>query len=293
MLPTFPIFRPEFPVLPDIGYHRAAGYREENKRRFAMIERRLAGKQALVTGAGSGIGAAIAAMFVREGAQVLLTDINEGAARSKAEALGESAAWTAHDVTVAEDWTRAAAEAESRFGGLNILVNCAGICIPGTVEETSLETWRKTHAVDLDSVFLGCKIALPVIARTTAAGGRGAILNIASISAVIAAANMAAYNSAKAAVRHLSKSVALHCARAGYKVTCNTLLPTFIDTPLIDGLTGGREKADMIAKLARQVPVGRIGEPDDVAYAAVYLCSDEAKFVTGTELCIDGGISAM
>lgn len=263
-----------------------------------MADGRLAGKIALVTGAGSGIGAGIATMFVREGARVLLTDINAGAAVGRAEALGKSAAAIGHDVTVQEDWTAAVAEAESQFGGLNILVNCAGICIPGTVEETSLETWRKTHAVDLDSVFLGCKTALPLIARTTAPGadgarGRGAILNIASISAVIAAANMAAYNSAKAAVRHLSKSVALHCARAGYPVTCNTLMPTFIDTPLIDGLTGGREKADMIAKLARQVPVGRIGEPDDVAYAAVYLCSDEAKFVTGTELCIDGGISAM
>jgi len=258
-----------------------------------MAEGRLKGKSALITGAGSGIGAAIAQMFAREGAQVLLTDINEAAARTKADALGKSTAAVAHDVTVPEDWTAAVAEAESRFGGLNILVNCAGICLPGTVEETSLEAWRKTHAVDLDSVFLGCKIALPLIARTTARGGRGAILNIASISAVIAAANMAAYNSAKAAVRHLSKSVAMHCARAGYNVTCNTLMPTFIDTPLIDGLTGGRAKDEMIAKLARQVPLGRIGEPDDVAYAAVYLCSDEAKFVTGAELCIDGGISAM
>jgi len=258
-----------------------------------MAEGRLKGKSALITGAGSGIGAAIAQMFVREGAQVLLTDINEAAARARADALGKSAASVAHDVTVPEDWTAAVADAERSFGGLNILVNCAGICLPGTVEETSLEAWRKTHAVDLDSVFLGCKIALPLIARTAAGGGRGAILNIASISAVIAAANMAAYNSAKAAVRHLSKSVALHCARAGYNVTCNTLMPTFIDTPLIDGLTGGRERTEMIAKLARQVPLGRIGEPDDVAYAAVYLCSDEAKFVTGAELCIDGGISAM
>jgi NAD(P)-dependent dehydrogenase (short-subunit alcohol dehydrogenase family) len=254
---------------------------------------RLAEKCALVTGAGSGVGAAIAGMFVREGARVLLTDIDESAARARAEALGPAAAAFAHDVTRLEDWTAAVSEAERRFGGLNILVNCAGICIPGTVEETSLETWRKTHAVDLDSVFLGCKAALPLIARTTAEQGRGAILNIASISAVIAAGNMAAYNSAKAAVRHLSKSVALHCARSGYNVTCNTLMPTFIDTPLIDGLTGGRDKDQMVAKLARQVPLGRIGEPDDVAYAAVYLCSDEAKFVTGAELAIDGGISAM
>jgi NAD(P)-dependent dehydrogenase (short-subunit alcohol dehydrogenase family) len=258
-----------------------------------MADGRLRDKVALVTGAGSGLGAAIAAMFAREGAQVLLTDINTAAVAARATALGSSAAAVAHDVTVPDDWTRAIAEAETRFGGLNILVNCAGICVPGTVEETSLEDWRRVHAVDLDSVFLGCKTALPLIAKTTQAGGRGAILNIASISAVIAAGNMAAYNSAKAAVRHLSKSVALHCARSGYNVTCNSLLPTFIDTPLIDGFTGGRDREGMVAKLARQVPLGRIGEPDDVAYAAVYLCSDEAKFVTGAELCIDGGISAM
>ena len=258
-----------------------------------MADGRLSGKVALVTGAGSGLGAAIAAMFVREGAQVLLTDINSGAVQRQAAALGKSAAFIAHDVTVPEDWAAAVAEAERLFGGLNILVNSAGICIPGTVEEMSLEDWRRTHSVDLDSVFLGCKIALPLIARTVKNEGRGAILNIASISAVIAAGNMAAYNSAKAAVRHLSKSVALHCARAGYNVTCNSVLPTFIDTPLLDGFAGPKGRDDTVAKLARQVPLGRIGEPDDVAYAAVYLCSDEAKFVTGTELSIDGGISAM
>ena len=254
---------------------------------------RLKDKIALVTGAGSGLGAAIAAMFVHEGARVLLTDVNAAAARSRAEALGLDAAFIGHDVIVPEDWTQAVVEAERRFGGLNILVNCAGICIAGTVEDLSLEDWRRTHAVDLDSVFLGCKIALPLIARTVRAEGRGAILNIASISAVIASANMAAYNSAKAAVRHLGKSVALHCARSGYNVTCNSLLPTFIDTPLLDGFTGARGRDETVAKLARQIPLGRIGEPDDVAYAAVYLCSDEAKFVTGAELCIDGGISAM
>jgi NAD(P)-dependent dehydrogenase (short-subunit alcohol dehydrogenase family) len=135
---------------------------------------------------------------------------------------------------------------------------------------------------------------LPLIAATTAReGARGSILNISSISGIIAAANLAGYNSSKAAVRHLTKSVALHCARQSYPVTCNSLHPTFIDTPLLDGLGGGGERAAMIGKLARQVPVGRVGEPDDVAWAAVYLCSDEAKFVTGAELAIDGGISAM
>jgi NAD(P)-dependent dehydrogenase (short-subunit alcohol dehydrogenase family) len=258
-----------------------------------MAEGRLAGKIALVTGAGSGLGAAIAALFVREGARVLLSDIDAATAARGAIILGAAAAAIEHDVTNPEDWRAAVDEAERLFGGLHILVNNAGICVPGTIEDTSLEDWRRTHAVDLDGVFLGCKTALPLIARTTKEAGSGAILNVASISAVIAAGNMAPYNSAKAAVRHLGKSVALHCARSGYKVTCNSVLPSFIDTPLLDGFAVGRERSDIVAKFARQVPIGRIGKPDDVAYAAVYLCSDEARFVTGTELRIDGGISAM
>jgi NAD(P)-dependent dehydrogenase (short-subunit alcohol dehydrogenase family) len=254
---------------------------------------RLAGKIALVTGAGSGIGAAIAAMFAREGARVLLTDIDGESASRNAERLGDGAAAFRHDVTSADDWTAAIAEAEARFGGLHILVNNAGIGIFGTVEETPFEDWRRVHEVDLDSVFLGCKTALPLMARTTGSDGRGAILNVSSIAGIIAAANMAAYNSAKAGVRHLTKSVALHCAKSGYRITCNSIHPTFIDTPILDGFVGGRDRAETLGKLARQIPVGHIGEPDDVAYAAVYLCSDEAKFVTGAELYIDGGMAAM
>jgi NAD(P)-dependent dehydrogenase (short-subunit alcohol dehydrogenase family) len=255
------------------------------------VSGRLDGKIALVTGAGSGLGAAIAAMFVREGARVLLTDIDAESAARNAFELGAAAAFR-HDVTAPEDWTAAIAEAESRFGGLHILVNNAGIGIFGTVEETLFEDWRRVHAVDLDSVFLGCKAALPLIARTAGAGGRGAILNISSISGIIAGANMAAYNSAKAGVRHLTKSVALHCAKSGYRITCNSLHPAFIDTPILDGFAAGRDREEVLAKLARQIPVGHIGEPDDVAYAAVYLCSDEAKFVTGAELYVDGGMAA-
>jgi len=251
------------------------------------------GKIALVTGAGSGLGAAIAAMFVREGARVLLTDIDGDAAGMRAERLGANAAAFRHDVTSPQDWAGAVAEAEARFGGLHVLVNNAGIGIVGSVEETSLEDWRRVHAVDLDSVFLGCKLALPLMARTVGAEGRGAILNLSSIAGIIAAANMAAYNSAKAGVRHLTKSVALHCAKSGYRITCNSIHPTFIDTPILDGFTFGRDRAETVARLARQIPVGHIGEPDDVAYAAVYLCSDEAKFVTGAELYIDGGMAAM
>jgi len=261
---------------------------------MAMGGRRLDNKIALVTGGGSGLGAATARMFAAQGAHVVVTDIDEAAAGDVAGAIGEPAIAVRHDVTSAADWQAAIAAAEARFGGLHILVNNAGIAIAGTVEETSLEDWRRVHAVDLDGVFLGCKLALPLIAATTAReGSRGSILNVSSIAGVIAAANMAAYNSAKAGVRHLTKSVALHAARAGYAVTCNSIHPTFIDTPIIGKLLPSPDRAALVAKLARQVPLGRIGEPDDVAHAAVYLCSDEAKFVTGAELFIDGGIAAM
>ena len=257
---------------------------------------RLTGKVAMVTGGAQGLGAAMAAKFVGEGARVVVTDIDGARAAACAARLGDAAAATAHDVTVPEQWEAALAFAGRTFGGLHILVNNAGIGTGGTVESTSFDDWRRVHAVDLDSVFFGCKLALPLIVATCARGDsgspRGSILNISSIAGVIAAANMAAYNSAKAAVRHLSKSVALHCAKERYPVTCNSVHPVFIDTPILDNLVGGIDREAGLAKLARQIPLGRVGEPDDVAWGAVYLVSDEAKFVTGTELYIDGGISA-
>ena len=256
---------------------------------------RLQGKIALITGAASGLGLRMAERFAQEGAQVLLTDIDaEGAARA-AERIGPSAAAFGHDVTSEDQWIAAIAEAGRVFGGLHILVNNAGIGTPGSVETTSLDDWRLVHAIDLDGVFLGCKHALPLIRKTTREGGtRGSILNISSIAGVIASGRMAAYNSAKAGVRHLTKSVALHCASNRDSITCNSIHPTFMDTPILDNFQGaGLTRDDVKAKLGRQVPLGVIGEPDDVAWGAVYLCSDEAKFVTGAELFIDGGISAM
>lgn len=255
---------------------------------------RLGGKTALISGAASGLGLAMAKRFVAEGAQVLLTDINgEGAAR-EAAALGAAAASIPHDVTSEAEWRAAVNEAGRRFGGLHIVVNNAGIGTPGSVESTSLEDWRRVHAIDLDGVFLGCRVALPLMHETTRReGSRGSILNISSIAGIIASGQMAAYNSAKAAVRHLTKSVALHCARSGYAITCNSVHPAFIDTPILDNFKReGTTREHVKEKLGRQIPLGEVGEPDDVAWAAVYLCSDEAKFVTGAELYIDGGISA-
>lgn len=257
---------------------------------------RLADKTALITGAAQGLGAAMAATFVAEGARVLLTDVNEAGARAQAAALGDAASALRHDVTSEHDWRGALAEVEARFGGLHILVNNAGIAAGSTIEDTSFEDWRRVHAIDLDSVFWGCKLALPLMAATCARGDgspRGSILNISSIAGVIAAHNSAAYNSAKAAVRHLTKSVALHCAKRGYPITCNSIHPVFIDTPILSALTGAMGREAGLAKLGRQIPLGRVGEPEDIAWGAVYLCSDEAKFVTGHGLYIDGGISAM
>ncbi|WP_448581298.1 SDR family oxidoreductase [Thermaurantiacus sp.] len=253
---------------------------------------RLAGKRVLVTGAASGLGRRIAERFVGEGARVLLTDCHEAAVAAVADGLGQPSILL--DVTQQADWARAIAAVDAAFGGLEVLVNNAGIGPGGTVEETSFETWRRCHAVNLDGTFLGCRTALPLMRATTARDGTlGAILNLSSIAGVIAAANMAAYNSAKAAVRHLTKSVALHCAREGGRIRANSLHPAFIDTPILDNFAvRGLDRDGVLAKLARQIPLGAVGEPDDVAWAAVYLCSDEAKFVTGAELFIDGGISA-
>jgi NAD(P)-dependent dehydrogenase (short-subunit alcohol dehydrogenase family) len=259
---------------------------------------RVEGKIALITGGAQGLGEAAARMLAKEGARVAITDVNIEGAKHVAASINDarkgSAIALAHDVTSADQWSRVISDIEAAFGGLHVLVNNAGISAGSDVEATSLEDWKRVHAVDLDSVFLGCKLALPLMAKTvkeTKLGG--SIVNISSISGIIAGHNMAAYNSAKAAVRHLSKSVALHCARRGYGIRSNSVHPVFIATPILDPLVQrfGREEA--YAKLARQVPLGTIGEPNDIAYAVLYLASDESKFVTGAELKVDGGISAM
>ncbi len=252
------------------------------------VMKRVEGKVALVTGAASGIGRACAEMLAAEGAQVAVTDINFTGAEDVVAGIGPTAKAIAHDVTDEEDWKQALAETVETFGGLHILVNCAGTAIAGTVEETSLEDWRALHALDLDSVFLGCKYGISHMA----ASGGGSIVNISSISGIIAGHNLAAYNSAKAAVRHLTKSVALHCARQGNGVRCNSVHPAFVDTPILDNLLRG-DRDEGVAKLARQIPLGIVGAPDDVGHAVIYLASDESRFMTGSEVVLDGGVSAM
>lgn len=250
---------------------------------------RVAGKVALVTGGASGLGRESALLFAREGAKVAVTDINEEGGRAVAAEIGEGAIFLPHDVTLEDQWIDVVQKTVAAFGGINILLNSAGIGLTKTVEDIELEEWHRVHAVDLDSVFLGCKHAIPEMAKS----GGGSIVNISSIAGIVAGANMAAYNSAKAAVRHLSKSVALHCARKGYNIRSNSVHPAFIDTPILDRHKKKYGEEVALGKFARQIPLGRVGQPMEVAYAILYLASDESSFTTGAELVIDGGISAM
>ena len=254
---------------------------------------RVKNKVAIVTGAASGLGFAAAQKLMDEGAKVLLTDINEEVINSMPERLSnysETQFHTAvHDVANEESWINAIENAENHFGKINVLVNSAGISLGADVVSTDFEIWKKVHQVNLDSVFLGCKYAVPIMSKS----GQGSIINLSSISGIVAGWNTAAYNSSKAGVRLLSKSVALYCAKKGYDVRCNSVHPAFVDTPILDPLKQAFGEENAVAKLSRQIPMNKIGDTDDVSYAILYLASDESKFMTGTEIVLDGGLSAM
>ena len=250
---------------------------------------RLEGKTALVTGAASGIGLQTSIRLAEEGARVMMTDINLEEVRQQAEKIDANATFLKLDITEEEEWISVLDETVKRFDRLDILVNSAGMVLIADVEQITLEDWRKVHAVNLDGTFLGCKHGVRVMKEF----GAGSIINLSSVSGMIGGFNLAAYNSSKGAVRMLTKSVALHCARAGYGIRCNSIHPTFIETPMLESMirdSPDPEKARQT--LVRQVPLRRIGKPDDVANMIVYLASDESTFVTGTEMVIDGGVIA-
>ena len=254
---------------------------------------RVEGKVAIVTGAASGLGLASSKKLIQEGARVILADINQEALNDIKEHLkefSETQFSTEYlDVTSEESLQEIIEKVELEYGKINVLVNSAGITLGSDIVSTDFEVWKKVHQVNLDSVFLGCKYIIPRLA----AYGPGSIINLSSIAGIVAGWNTAAYNSSKAGVRHLTKSVALYCAKKGYEVRCNSIHPAFVNTPILDPIKQAFGDDEAVRKLARQIPMNKIGDPDDVAYAVLYLASDESKFMTGSEIVLDGGLSAM
>jgi NAD(P)-dependent dehydrogenase (short-subunit alcohol dehydrogenase family) len=250
---------------------------------------RVQDKVALVTGAASGIGLATAALLAREGARVVIADIDQMAGERAAAAIGTGAVFHQLDVTREDDWTALTDRVAGDLGRLDILVNNAGVVLMKSIEETTLEAWRNLMAVNLDGVFLGCKHAVRVMKER----GGGAIVNMSSIAGMIGHVSLAAYCASKGGVRLLTKSVALHCARRGYNIRCNSVHPSFADTPMLDSMIAvGRDPAKMRESLTTAAPLGRLAEPDEIAGMILFLASDESAFTTGAEFVIDGGLTA-
>jgi NAD(P)-dependent dehydrogenase (short-subunit alcohol dehydrogenase family) len=261
---------------------------------------RLQAKVALVTGAAQGIGAAIARAFIAEGATVVLTDLRDSEGRTLTASLGPAARYEHLDVRRAEDWERVSHLVLEQFGRLDILVNNAGITgfeagpVVHDPEHATLEDWRAVLATNLDGVFLGCQHAIRAMRRNTGErAGVGSIVNISSRSGLVGIPLAAAYAASKAAVRNHTKSVALYCAQQGLRIRCNSVHPAAIMTPMWDAMLGdGPDRVEQEEAFVRDTPLRRFGTADEVAYAVVYLASDESTYTTGAELVLDGGLLA-
>lgn len=254
---------------------------------------RLSGKTALISGAASGIGAATAKKFVAEGARVAICDIQEEKGAALARGLGAAAAFIRLDVTSEASWNEAFQEAERKFGQLTTVVNSAGISIPATIENETLEGFRRTLAINLEGTFLGCKFGVAALKKAKGA----AIVNVASTLGARSGAIFPAYSASKGGVRLLTRAVALHCAEQAYNIRVNAILPGAIHTEMVEGyiaagIAQGSTREAVIEGFASVHPMKRLGRPHEPADAIVFLASDEASFITGADLPVDGGYLA-
>jgi 3(or 17)beta-hydroxysteroid dehydrogenase len=254
---------------------------------------RVADKVVLVTGAGSGIGRATAKLLAAEGATVIVTDINRPGGLETVQQIGgpnteKRARFEEHDTAKEADWKRIIDEVMAREGKLNGLVNNAGIAgpYPSTFETETLEQWRRMLSINVEGVFLGCKYGVPALRQS----GGGSVVNTSSLAAFLGTPALSAYGASKGAVRQFTKTVAIDCARKGYKVRCNSVHPGIIMTPMGQGILPNDKARERALKT---IPIGEFGAPEDIAYGILYLISDESRFVTGSELVIDGGMNAI
>lgn len=251
---------------------------------------RLQNKVALITGAASGIGRATAQTFVREGAKVMLADINMAGAEKAAAALGASAMAYHLDVTKEDNWRAAVDAIIAQFGKLDIVANVAGIGFPGSIEDVEMKHWDAMIAVNMTGVMLGCKYGIKGIMKS---GGSGAIVNVSSLGGLLGAADIAGYCATKGAVTLLTKSVALHCAEKGYPIRCVSIHPTYVDSEMLDPVAAAfSSREEMLAGMSRNIPMGRLATTQDVANGILFVASDEAGMISGSGLIIDGAQTA-
>ncbi|MDQ0140526.1 SDR family oxidoreductase [Cupriavidus necator] len=251
------------------------------------MSRRTEGKIAIVTGAASGVGKEDALLLAREGARVVLTDLNEEAGHALAREIGETALFVPHDIASEAGWQQVMARTAQRFGAPNVLVNNAAILMLGSVEDATLEQWQRVMRINADGYFLGCKYGVAAMK----AGG-GSIVNMSSVAALGGMGAFCAYSASKGAVAALTRAVAGHCKQSGYRIRCNSIHPDGILTPMTAAfLPGGA--APLPEDVGGAEPMQRMCHPRDVANLVLFLASDEARFINGAELRIDNAQTIM
>lgn len=246
---------------------------------------------ALVTGGASGIGEACVRRFIADGGKAVMLDLDEKRATELVTELGDDAMFRKHDITVEQDWVDTMQWAKETFGRWHVMINSAGISVPSSVEDCDYDGWKKTQSINSDGTFLGCKYA---IAAMKDSDTPCSIVNISSSYGIRAGGDMVAYSASKSSVMSMTRSIALHCAQAGYPIRCNAVNPGAIHTPMMDFYLDMAEDKDVMMQIfADNHPLKRVGQPEEVANAILFLASAEAAYITGVSLPVDGGYCAM
>ena len=255
---------------------------------MSEVLRAFATRIALITGGAGVLGSAICHAFSAAGATVIVADVDDAAAQQLARQIGAAAMALHLDVASPADWEQARAVILARYGRLDVLVNNAGTLKAATIEDATLEDWQETMRVNGDGTFLGCKFGVSMLKNHG-----GAIVNISSVMGLRGVATHPAYCASKAAVRLLTRSVALHCGQQGYRIRVNAVLPGAIDSDMVRrNVPAGGSEAEYLETVRARHPIGRLGTADEVAAAVLFACSDQASFMTGSDLVIDGGSAA-